>query len=164
MRIPERCLTSSIRPYGRFCFLVFELFVSRLYIIRTSEFVSPNHPVKPSEEAVAVVGETELEIAPESEPALTTVPEEQDVTTHKEFEQQTGFARWFSLHPTLILQTVYVVIGASIVFALALMVRREAHLRHRRSVVTGIVLILVMIVLTYITREYTLPMQFFASF
>jgi hypothetical protein len=116
------------------------------------------------QEVVAVVIETNPEDIPDSEPAPTGALEKPELAIQNEPQKSTGFIRWFSLHPTLILQTVYVVIGASIVIALGLMVRREVHLRHPRSVTAGILLIILMIILTYVTREYTLPMQFFASF
>jgi len=78
-------------------------------------------------------------------------------------EQRSGFLRWFSLHPTLILQSVYGVIAGFVLFSLGLMVYRTAHRRHPQSVAAGILLIAVMIVLAYVTYVYTLPMQFFAS-
>lgn len=77
--------------------------------------------------------------------------------------QPSGFLQWFSLHPTLILQTVYGVIGGLVLFSLGLMVYRAAHFRHLRSVLAGVLLIVLMIVLSIVMYRYTLPMQFFAG-
>ena len=97
------------------------------------------------------------------EPLVENIQTAGEINQDKPTEQPSGFLRWFSLHPTLILQSIYGVIGGLVLLSLGLMVYRTAHLRHPRSVVAGILLILLMVVLAYVTYRYALPMQFFAG-
>ncbi|MEX0909759.1 MAG: CAP domain-containing protein [Candidatus Paceibacterota bacterium] len=115
------------------------------------------------EETLVVPNETNPQTIDEKEPVPTVTPDEKEAIARTSAERPTSFDRWFSLHPTVILQSVYLVIAFFVIFALGLMVRREAHLRHPRTVTAGVSLIVLMVLLTYLTREYTLPMQFFAS-
>ncbi|MEX0933538.1 MAG: CAP domain-containing protein [Candidatus Paceibacterota bacterium] len=85
---------------------------------------------------------------------------EEELTQGEAPERPSGFLRWFSLHPTFIIQFVYAVIGGFLLFSLGLMVYRAAHEHHSRSMVAGVLLIVLMVVLAYIMYRYSLPMQF----
>lgn len=147
-------------------------------VVQSAESPSPEEPQSVPPEVEIVPEEVTASDSTEEPTVIAQITEEEVVLDEMPTEvvqtsegrgqneladQPSGFLQWFSLHPTLILQTVYGVIGGLVLFSLGLMVYRAAHLRHPRSVLAGSLLIILMIILSVVTYRYTLPMQFFAG-